>query len=66
MMMIELTEDKFGKAMKDLACIEDKLQEIKEVFEQESIGHRNRPMYPYEEEDYRMRGRRSNSYNRYM
>ena len=66
MIVIELTEDKFGKAMKDLACMEDKLQEIKELFEHESMEHRKRSMYPYEEEEYRMRNRRSDSYNRYM
>ena len=74
MMIIELTEDKFGKAIRDIACIEEKLEGIKFIFEGEAMGYRKHKDYPeYEEEDeeiepsYRMgmRGRRSRS-GRYM
>lgn len=69
MIVIELTEDKFGKAMKSLACAEDKIQEIKEMLRQESMDHRSHNMYPqyrYEDEDFRMRGGHTDNYNRYM
>lgn len=38
MIVIEMSEDKFGKAMKDIACIEDKLEGIKGIFEEEASG----------------------------
>lgn len=74
MVIIEMTEDKFGKAMRDIACIEEKLECIKFIFEGEAMGYRKHKDYPeYEEEDeeieppYRMgnKGRRSRS-GRYM
>lgn len=65
MMVIEITEDKFGSFMKNIACIEDKLMEIKEVFEHEAVGHRRGNRYPYEDMEYRGHERRE-PYNRYM
>lgn len=63
-MLIEITEDKFSKLMKDVACIEDKLNSIREVFENEAVGHR-RGMMPYDE-DMEYRGYRREPRNRYM
>ena len=63
-MLIEITEDKFGKLMKDVACIEDKLNSIREVFEHEAVGHR-RGMMPYDE-DMEYREYRREPRNRYM
>ena len=49
MIVIELNEDKFGRAMKNITCIEDKLQELKEVFEDEAMDYRSQD-FPYEED----------------
>lgn len=66
-MLIEITEDKFGNLMKDVACIEDKLNAIREVFEHEAVGHRKnrRSHYDDDDMDYRDYDRRG-SHNRYM
>ena len=38
MLVIELTDDKFGKAMHNIGCIEEKLAEIKKIFEDDSTS----------------------------
>lgn len=63
MMVIELTEDRFGKIMKDIACIADKLSEVKEVFEDEAMGQRRSKGYEYPDHDYGY-GYRSRDYSR--
>lgn len=68
MIVIELSEDRFGKAMKNITCIEDKLKEIKEVFEDEAMDYRRQePQYedPYYRRD-RYQRNHTKEYNRYM
>lgn len=65
MIVLEVTEDKFGEVMKDISCIEDKLDTIKDVFKAESVNYRRNAHYPYEDRDYKPYDR-YDSRNRYM
>lgn len=72
MMVIEVTEDKFGNIMKDIACIEDKIIAIKELFENDAMGQRKHS-YPYQDEyydgkydRYAERSHKPREYSRYM
>jgi hypothetical protein len=50
MMIIELSSDRFGRAMKAFHCIEEKLADLKDLFEEEEdSSHRT---YTEEEEEY--------------
>lgn len=53
MIVVEMTEDKFGQAMKDITCIEEKLEGLKHIFENESMGYRNNRRYAGDEREYR-------------
>lgn len=52
MLVIELTDDKFGKAMHNIGCIEEKLAEIKKIFEDDSTSGNFRRWMPREEDRY--------------
>lgn len=71
MIVIELSEDKYGKAMKNIACIEDKLHAIRAMFEEDAIGHK-RAYDPYkrdshhDEDRYEDRDHYRREYSRYM
>lgn len=65
MIVLEVTEDKFGEVMKDISCIEDKLDTIKEVFKAESVNYRKNVHYPYDDREHSYYDR-YNSRNRYM
>lgn len=70
MIILELSEDKFGKAMKALTCIVEKTNMLKSMFEEDSMGYRHHEDdedEDYEQERrYNMRGGRSGYRGRYM
>ena len=53
MIVVEMTEDKFGQAMKDITCMEEKLEGLKHIFETESMGYRRNSRSYADERDYR-------------
>lgn len=71
MIVIELSEDKYDKAMKNIACIEEKLYAIKAMFEEDAMGHK-RVYDPYrrnarhEDDRYDEREHYKREYSRYM
>lgn len=53
MIVVEMTEDKFGQAIKDITCMEEKLEGLKHIFETESMGYRRNSRSYADERDYR-------------
>lgn len=71
MIVVEMTEDKFGQAMKDIVCMEEKLEGLKHIFEAESMGYRKKGYMDREyDRDYDRRydreSREHNYGNRYI
>lgn len=65
MIVLEVTEDKYGQVMEYITCIEEKLSKIKSVFTEEALGEKRYPshkQYPYRDYEYP----REREYNRYM
>lgn len=50
MIVLEFSEDKFGKAMKAISCIVKKAECIKEMFEEDAMGYRGKK-FRYDEYD---------------
>lgn len=66
MIVVEFTDDKFGKTMKAISCIIEKAEMLKECLEEDAMSHRGKRRhkdYDYDEEDYEDR---YNSRRRYM
>lgn len=58
MIVLEVTEDKFGKIMKAVSCIAKKAECLKELFEEDAMSYRGKKHYDDdddEEEEYRSR-----------
>lgn len=76
MIVIELTENKFGKAMENLKCIKEKMSYIEELFNKHSEGQSARSMRSprgyskdydeYDDEEEELQPRRVVRSSRYM
>lgn len=51
MIVLEFSEDKFGKAMKAVSCICKKAEYIKEMFEEDAMGYRGKKKYEEDDDD---------------
>lgn len=61
MIVLEFSEDKFGKAMKAVSCICKKAEYIKEMFEEDAMGYRGKKKYEEDDDDYEDYGRKHES-----
>lgn len=63
MIVVEFTDDKFGKTMKAVSCIIEKAEMLKECLEEDAISHRSGKKHrkEYDEDYYEDR-----PYRRYM
>lgn len=65
MIVVEFTDDKFGKTMKAVSCIIEKAEMLKDIFEEDAVSHRGRKHH-YEDDDDEDYERRYSSRKRYM
>lgn len=64
MIVLEVTEDRYGQVMECITCMEEKLSKIKSVFTEEALGERR--YSPYKQSPYRDYNYREREHNRYM